>query len=92
MPEQPKLVELQDGDYYISPDVRDYDSLLPQEGTRKARIRLLLLNAATLDIPMSEAGLALEWIVYAGHASGSDWPMRVLVAEDNLDSRWRILG
>jgi hypothetical protein len=57
MPEQPKLVELQDGDYYISPDVREYDSLLPQEGTRKARIRLRLLNATTLDIPMSEDAL-----------------------------------
>jgi hypothetical protein len=32
MPEQPKRVELQDESYYILPDTRAYDSLLPQEG------------------------------------------------------------
>ncbi len=57
MAKAPKLVELQDGDYYILPETRAYDSLLPQEGTRKARIRLRLLNATTLDIPMSAEGL-----------------------------------
>jgi hypothetical protein len=57
MPERPKLVQLQDGDHYILPDTRAYDSLLPRVGTRKARIRLRLLNATTLDIPMSEEGL-----------------------------------
>lgn len=57
MPEQPKLVKLQDGSYYILPDTRAYDSLIPQVDTRKARIRLRLLNATTLDIPMSEADL-----------------------------------
>ena len=56
-PQRPKLVELQDGSYYILPDTRAYDSLLPREGTRKARIRLRLLNATTLDIPMSEDAL-----------------------------------
>lgn len=57
MPEQPKLVELHDAGYYILPDTRAYDSLIPREGTRKARIRLRLLNATTLDIPMSEEAL-----------------------------------
>jgi hypothetical protein len=57
MPEQPKLVELSDAGYYILPDTRAYDSLLPREGTRKTRIRLRLLNATTLDIPMSEEAL-----------------------------------
>jgi hypothetical protein len=57
MPEQPKLVQLQDGGYYILPDTRAYDSLLPQVDIRKARIRLRLLNATTLDIPMSEEDL-----------------------------------
>jgi hypothetical protein len=57
MPEQPKLVQLQDGDYYILPDTREYAALLPAEGERKARIRLRLLNATTLDIPMSEESL-----------------------------------
>lgn len=57
MPETPKLVELADPGHYTLPETRAYDSLLPRTDTRMPRIRLRLLNATTLDVPMSEESL-----------------------------------
>jgi hypothetical protein len=56
-PETPKLVELVDPGYYTLPETRSYDCFLPRTETRMPRIRLRLLNATTLDIPMREEGL-----------------------------------
>jgi hypothetical protein len=57
MPETPKLVELADPGHYTLPETRAYYSLLPRVGTLPPRIRLRLLNATTLDIPISEESL-----------------------------------
>jgi hypothetical protein len=58
VPEQPKLIELQDPGSYVLPDMRAYVGLLVGgDDTRPARIRLRVLNSTTVDIPLSPEAL-----------------------------------
>jgi hypothetical protein len=59
MPEQPTLVQLVDGRYYSLPDARAYVCLVPPVDGRNACIRLRLLNATTMDVPMSAEDLTV---------------------------------
>jgi len=57
MVEEAKPVQLVDGQYYCLPTAREYVCLIPQTDTHEARIRLHLLNATTLDIPLSQKSM-----------------------------------
>ena len=59
MPEQPRRVQLEDGRYYSLPVAREYVCLIPKTDRREACIRLRLLNATTLDIPLTRTSLEM---------------------------------
>jgi hypothetical protein len=57
MAERAKLVELPDTGFYTLPIARDLIGILPPLGEEAARIRLRVVAATTLDLPLSQKTL-----------------------------------